>query len=604
MERTFAKRLLISSLVAAGAASLVSACSGTIPDLPDDPNPVKLAAKAPPAISGGTLHVTKQGLAVAADSDRNLVWLVDLGTQAVRKIALQDGDEPGRVAEDNAGKVHVALRGAGAVATIDLASGKVLSRTQVCTDPRGLAYDAQNDQVHVACAGGELVSLAGGSVVRTLRLDRDLRDVVVQGDRLLVTRFRAAEVLVLDAQGTVLNRQTPPKLGKGGGFEDGFGTSFTPTVAWRAIPMPGGGVALTHQRSADSQVVISTPDGYGGGGDPCGDGTIVETTVTTIDGDGYATNNGTPTGTIIGATVGVDVATDGNGNFAVASSGTDSVFFASQAVLDQGPFGCGGENQEAKTDGQPVAVAFWNNQWITQLREPAGIAIIPNGQTNVGTTITLPGETAADTGHFLFHHAASGTTHLACASCHPEGHEDAHVWVFDTIGARRTQTVSGGVLDTLPLHWDGDMDDLGTIMHEVFVNRMGGSAQGPRHIAAFADWMQTIPARRASPTGTTTQIEHGKEIFSRADVACGDCHNGAHLTNNKNHDVGTGRALQVPTLIGIAARAPFMHDGCAQTLHDRFDPSKSACNGGDQHGQTSHLSATEIDDLVAYLETL
>jgi cytochrome c peroxidase len=64
--------------------------------------------------------------------------------------------------------------------------------------------------------------------------------------------------------------------------------------------------------------------------------------------------------------------------------------------------------------------------------------------------------------------------------------------------------------------------------------------------------------------------------------------------------VGTGRAFQVPPLMGLAARAPYMHNGCATTLHDRFGP----CGGGDKHGKTSHLSAAQINDLVAYLETL
>ena len=36
------------------------------------------------------------------------------------------------------------------------------------------------------------------------------------------------------------------------------------------------------------------------------------------------------------------------------------------------------------------------------------------------------------------------------------------------------------------------------------------------------------------------------------------------------------------------------------TLRDRFGP----CGGGDLHGETSTLSEAEIDDLVAYMETL
>lgn len=583
---------------------MVSACSNNIPDLPPDQNPVKVASKAPPAVSGGTLHVTQQGIAIAADSDRDVVWLVDLNTKAIRKVALKAGDEPGRVAEDGAGHAFVALRGSGAVAMIDLAKGEVQKRTNICTAPRGVAYDTQLKQVHVACATGELVSLDSSSnaVVRTLRLDRDLRDVIVRGDNLLLTRFRSAEVVVVDAEGTVLNRQTPPAMGSKGGFDDSFGTSFTPTVAWRAIGLPSGAVALAHQRSADGTVVISQPDGYGGGGDPCGDGTIVNTTISTVDADGNVINSSLPSATIHGATVAVDVATDGNGAFAVASAGTDSIFFTTATQLEQGPFGCGGEGEgEADPGGQPVAVSFWNSQWVAQTREPAALALIQNGQV---TRIELPGESVADTGHVLFHHAASGSTALACASCHPEGGEDNHTWFFDTIGARRTQTVAGGVLDTAPLHWDGDMDDLGTIMHEVFENRMGGSPQGPRHISAFADWIQTIPAQRFSVLGPAEQIERGKQLFFRTDVGCADCHNGGHFTNNRNADVGTGRSVQVPTLTGVATRAPFMHDGCAATLHDRFDPNQAACNGGDKHGVTSHLSTAEVNDLIAYLETL
>src|SRR5512146_2768917 len=75
MHRTFANRLFCSSLVAVGAAGAVSACTNATPLVIPDPNPVHIAAKAPPPISGGTLLVTNEGLAVAADSDRDVVWL-------------------------------------------------------------------------------------------------------------------------------------------------------------------------------------------------------------------------------------------------------------------------------------------------------------------------------------------------------------------------------------------------------------------------------------------------------------------------------------------------------------------------------------------------
>ena len=81
------------------------------------------------------------------------------------------------------------------------------------------------------------------------------------------------------------------------------------------------------------------------------------------------------------------------------------------------------------------------------------------------------------------------------------------------------------------------------------------------------------------------------------------CHDGERFTNNRSYDVGTrsDRALQVPSLVGIGYRAPFMHDGCAPTLTARFDPS---CGGGEAHGSTASLGEEQIDDLVAYLESL
>jgi cytochrome c peroxidase len=92
----------------------------------------------------------------------------------------------------------------------------------------------------------------------------------------------------------------------------------------------------------------------------------------------------------------------------------------------------------------------------------------------------------------------------------------------------------------------------------------------------------------------------GQALFARADVACASCHGGAHFTNNQSVEVGTRGTFQVPSLLGLRWRAPYMHDGCAPTLRDRF----GACGGGDRHGRTSMLTRDQLDDLTAYLETL
>ncbi len=134
------------------------------------------AADAPPPISGGTLLVTRDGTrAIASDPDRDLVYIVDLAKNEVLvRVSLVKGDEPGRLVEDGAGRVHVALRGGGALVTIDGATGAVLARRAACPSPRGVDWDSTSDNVWLACATGELVAFpaAGGNAVARWVVER------------------------------------------------------------------------------------------------------------------------------------------------------------------------------------------------------------------------------------------------------------------------------------------------------------------------------------------------------------------------------------------------------------------------------------------------
>ncbi|MGK3964291.1 c-type cytochrome [Sorangium sp. So ce118] len=565
----------------------------------DDPGSVSIAAEPPPAISGGTLAVSKSAVrAVASDPDRDRVWVVDLEAQKLTaEIVLEKGDEPGRVVEDDAGRFHVALRRGGAIVTIDAGSGKIVDRRAACPAPRGIAYDARTDALHVACLGGELVTLPAGpgAATRSLRLERDLRDVVVDGDRLLVSKFRSAQLLTVDGDGSVVARASAPQF-------DLFGQVFTPVVAWRTLKLPTGGVAMVHQRALVAPVEI-VEGGYSSGG--C-DGSIVHSTVSELG----TTASESPTrvsAAIPSATLPVDLAISNDGaSYAVVAAGTSEVLVTSQVSLSRdvgaefnGEDPCVQASQRIAVNGEPTAVAFAGSAMIVQTREPATLQVLALDGSRP-RTITLPGESRKDTGHEMFHKNASGP--MACASCHPEGGEDGHTWVFNPIGPRRTQFVSGGILNTAPFHWDGDMSGIEAIMGEVFERRMGGMHQGPRRVKIFARWIDSLPAPPVSPAPNAEAVARGEALFHDKTVDCASCHAGAQLTNNESFDVGTDKAFQVPSLVRIGARAPFMHDGCAATLKDRFiDP---ACGGGEKHGKTAHLSDEQIDDLVAYLETL
>jgi len=73
------------------------------------------------------------------------------------------GRRAGRLIEDGAGRIHVALRHGGALFTLDGATATSGLRRAACDEPRGLAWQASSDLVHVACAGGELVSFASAA---------------------------------------------------------------------------------------------------------------------------------------------------------------------------------------------------------------------------------------------------------------------------------------------------------------------------------------------------------------------------------------------------------------------------------------------------------
>jgi mono/diheme cytochrome c family protein len=582
--------------------------------IPTIPTAVTTAGKPPLPISGGTLLMLADGVTVvASDPDRDQVYVVDLTTNKLRAvIKLQAGDEPGRLVQDAAGRVHVALRHGGALAALDPKTGTVTGRRDVCAAPRGVAYQATGDLVHVACASGELVSLpaAGGAATRSLTLETDLRDVVVDKmNRVLVSTFRKANVLVLAADGSVAERMHPGS----GSVPSIMGPlqALSPSVAWRMLPATGaaGGVVMLHQTGVDSEV---NPFGAGYAGLKGCPG-IVGSTVTAM-----TPGAGAPPAVKAGlanVSLAVDVAVSPDGQtmaLAVAGnaqtpSGTTVLVGATDQMTTATQNPCSFVGASAATTGQAptgevVAVSFFlptttatEPKVLAQTREPATL-----WRADTGMSILLASDSLADTGHMIFHVNAGGG--LACASCHPEGGEDGRVWNFTCTGARRTQSIRGGISPTAPFHWDGTETDFSRLMDDVFVQRMAGPQLASNQKTALQSWIDTIPALPKTRGLDAAAVARGQALFNDAKVACSSCHAGSLLTNNTTVVVGTGLALQVPSLRGVSWRAPFMHTGCAATLGERF--SVAACGGGDQHGATSTLTAPQLSDLTTYLQSL
>jgi mono/diheme cytochrome c family protein len=573
---------------------------------PQIPTTITRAATPVPALSGGTLLALADGKTMAAsDPERDQVYLVSTTVTGLlpATVTLQAGDEPGRLAQDGAGLLHVVLRRGGAIATIDPIAATVAARQAVCSAPRGIAYQKDTDQIHVACAGGELVSLpaAGGAATRTVTLDRDLRDVVVGAKgSLLVSTFRKAEVLVVDASGAVTARMQP-----GSGVVPtimGLPEMRTPSVAWRMVALDPtvGSVVMLHQTGV-TDTVDPAAGGYAG---TKGCGGIVQPGVSVMDPDKAPPPVAGGFGML---SLAVDVAVSPDRQkIAVAAAGNTAA--QGPSVVEQPiqtvttpppPIPCGmmaNGISVAPPTGQVVAVAYAaSGVLFAQTREPAAL-----WRGDTGATTPLASDSRGDTGHLIFHVNAGGG--LACASCHPEGGEDGRVWNFVCAGARRTQSIRGGISATAPFHWDGSEHDFSRLMDDVFSGRMAGPLLADNQKSALQSWIDTIPALPATAGLDAAAVARGQAVFTDPMVGCATCHAGALMTNNLTTDVGTGQPFQVPSLRGVAWRAPFMHNGCAATLGDRF--AVSACGGGDKHGATSTLTSAQIGDLTAYLQSL
>ena len=565
----------------------------------------------PVPIAGGTLLtiLTQDGasLALASDPDEDVIRVVSLDqNKELGKVVLQAGDEPGRLVADGAGRVHVVLRRGGAIASLDVskAGATLAQRRNVCSAPRGVDWDGASDSLWVACATGELQQLAaaGGPPVFTTKLDQDLRDVVVSGNNLYITRFRAAKIVQFD-----LTKLAPVTT-----YSPGVPMttqSATPDVAWRMKKLPNGDLRVLFQVASTAPIDLTTPPGvssYGGGVEQQFEqgqaGGVVRAAVASV-------GPSTPSVELASNPV-VDMTGNEQGDFETISL---------QGMIENGHGQFSLPSDDGSSSGQPdefVAIARLGSKIVVQRRgaHPGLVVVSSSPQTNLayasvsGDVRFSSNVSHVDTGFDVFHLPTGAG--IACMNCHPEGGDDAHTWTFQVTEGdrvRRTQSLRGGVISSsAPYHWDGDMVDLQTLCDEVFTHRMGGMAISPEQTPALARFLNSMPRIPIRATLDQTKVAAGKAVFEGTG-ACNGCHTNGRGTLSINQDIGkvdsigAKAPLQVPMLVGIADRAPYMHDGCAPTLMDRL--SNPSC-AGTSHGNVATLSDDDKQNLVEYLESL
>jgi DNA-binding beta-propeller fold protein YncE/mono/diheme cytochrome c family protein len=203
--------------------------------------------------------------------------------------------------------------------------------------------------------------------------------------------------------------------------------------------------------------------------------------------------------------------------------------------------------------------------------------------------------------------AANGA--VSCGSCHPDGRTDGRTWQF-VFGPRNTPQLGGGILDTAPFHWPGDVPTVPALNDMTVLPFMGGTglpAESFDLVAAFIDTIRPAPSIASVQDGLNEQQLRGKAIFESDEASCTTCHGGSDFTDNASYNVGTRSAFmtdidvfQTPVLHGLSRSAPYLHDGSALTLEDVVE----GVVANDLMGNGSHLTVSERADLTAYLKTL
>lgn len=590
------RHLLWMGLAACTEGPLAPAVDG-VPgsSIPEGPSAVVVADRTTPRF-GGTLAVSEDGI-VVADPGTDRIFVVDQDLSRVGwELPLAPGSEPFRVRTDGP-LAFVTLRGTGELVVLDLERDEVRRSIAVCPEPRGL--DLDDSSVFVACASGELVEFDRALELRarTFVAD-DLRDVVVQGETLYLSRFRSAEVWVLDRVTRVVQRQVqfgarPPLPAVEG------------RVAWRMRHHPNGvGVMVLHQLASTAFIDLNPPQKtdtppYGEGGGLCSAQALLASTVLSeVLPHASSTSSPLRMGTpppdfdVDGGRIWVPYLRSPLFGSTVAEVGALAV-----TVVDREA--CVRHVQDPVTlgpsDGLITSVAMIDGSPVLLTREPT--AVHRDGRS----LVLSPADPSVAEPFVRFHEATPSG--MSCATCHPEVQDDGHTWSFVGLGPRRTQNIAGGIASRTPLHWDGEFEDFGELLDDVFVERMGGSPMPSSDVARLVEWMDGVPATQSHPLADAQSIARGEQHFTSPEVGCSTCHLGDALTDNALHQVRWGEApLKTPSLLGVGTRAPYMHDGCALTLEDRF--ADVGCGGGDLHGETSLLSTDDLRDLIAYLRTL
>ena len=599
--------------------------------------------------SSGSLAVSNDdALLFVADADHDLLVVIDTATrEVVRQTPV--GRQPGRVLVAPDGAVFVSSRADRTVTRLSAGGEVIEASATVGAEPVGLALSADLSQLVVANSMSGTVSLLD---VRTLELRRDVQvggqpwaiAAAPDGRRLYVSDFTSGAVRVvdLDRGGNVSVTLEQPAQA-----ECAFGAVAprTPNQAADVVLSPEG----------DRAYVAHVQSRTGWGPNPQTSLRLavapalstIDTTSDTLRTDVARTASALITSapptvdfpaaflstnldescreTQVGS--GMDapssLVVDGRGEWIfVADHNSNSVAVVSAVGRVDPSYRVPerGISDVVRVGARPTGIAVAGDlrtAWVHNALDYTVSEITTvNGALQETRVIrfgrsTLPAE--VERGRKLFYSAVDARLTepefggVSCSSCHPDGRADGLSWSLPqqsvdwsaprALDARNTPAL-WGVTATAPYHWDGALADLPAFSTRM-VGQMGGRGITSGDLRDLSAYLGTIspPDNPAAGRLAPGLLARGQTLFTER---CASCHAGDALTDGLTHAtlVSGTPWLDTPSLKGVFATAPYLHDGSAPTLRQVLTTRGSLS----QHDQRA-LSAADLEALEAFVST-
>jgi len=562
---------------------------------------VKPAAATPAYLTSSRIAALPDG-ALVIDADSGNLFRTDRAGKRVAQLPI--GNNAGLLAYDPAGKLaYVADRAGSRIAVVGVGEALTVKRViKTPVEPFGIALSPDRKTVMVTTIADRALvaydSETGKERWRTA-LGREPRGLAVSpdGTRALVAYLATGTVDEIDLVETHSADHVALATDSNVGNTATATTSFA-RGAFAVTFMGEHEAVVPFQRETPVQIANGSENtgSYGGGFEP-----PITHQLAFLGLDHGRTRQVTATiGQHQPRALAWDSAHDA---LYVAGLGTDSILQIKNASQVSIAFGTTQQLQSCGPDGLAVDADGSVLVWCAFSRRVDRLEVGKENKVAAGATLAPSAMTDKQhDGYVLFHTAqrqVSQNGALACASCHPDGRDDGLSW---RIEKRELQTplLAGRVVGTHPYKWDGGDPTLRDSLTST-MKRLGGTGLAKDQTDALAAYLESLPAPR-TPTLDGTAVARGKQLFDSAELGCASCHEGKAYTDQSKHKLGskTLPEADTPSLIGLAASAPYYHDGSAVTLEAVIR------DRGSIHGMadTTKLSDAQAADLTAYLQSL